>query len=100
MERTSTASINTARWFVAVLAAVNLVRAMLLSVTPGEAWNYDRFVSPAWGEALAHFDLNNHVLNTLLVRISTGYFHLTELSLRLPSLLCGFLYLWVVYRLA
>jgi hypothetical protein len=99
MEPTSTASIKTARCLIAVLAALNLVRAMTLSVTSGEAWNYDRFIQPAWREALFHFDLNNHVLNTLLVRISTKYFHLTELSLRLPSLLCGLLYLWAVYRL-
>ena len=100
MEPTSTASIKTARWFLAALLAVNLYRAMTQSVTPGEAWNYHRFIAPAWAEALARFDVNNHVLNTLLVRISTARFHLTELSLRLPSLLAGGLYLWVVFRMA
>jgi len=100
MEPTSTASIKTARWFLAALLAVNLYRAMTQSVTPGEAWNYHRFIGPAWQEALARFDVNNHVLNTLLVRISTSYFHLTELSLRLPSLLAGVFYLWVVFRMA
>jgi hypothetical protein len=100
MEPTSSASIKTARWFLAALLAVNLFRAMTQSVTPGEAWNYDRFIGPAWTEALAHFDVNNHVLNTLLVRISTSQFHLTELSLRLPSLLAGAFYLWVVFRMA
>ena len=100
MEPTSTASIKTARWFLAALLATSLYRAMTQSVTPGEAWNYDRFIGPTWKEALAHFDVNNHVLNTLLVRISTSQFHLTELSLRLPSLLAGVLYLWVVFRLA
>jgi uncharacterized membrane protein len=100
MEPTSTASIKTARWFLAALLAVNLYRAMTQSVTPGESWNYDRFIGPTWKEALAHFDVNNHVLNTLLVRISTSQFHLTELSLRLPSLLAGAFYLWVVFRMA
>ena len=100
MEPTSTASIKTARWFLAALLAVNLYRAMTQSVTPGEAWNYDRFIGPTWQEALAHFDVNNHVLNTLLVRLSTSQFHLTELSLRLPSLLAGVFYLWVVFRMA
>ena len=100
MEPTSTASIKTARWFLAVLFAVSLYRAMTQSVTPGEAWNYDRFIGPAWHEALASFDVNNHVINTLLVRISTYWFHLTELSLRLPSLLGGVFYLWVVFRMA
>ena len=100
MEPTSTASIRTARWFLAALLAVNLYRAWTQSVTPGEAWNYDRFIGSTWRDALAGFDVNNHVLNTLLVRISTSYFHLTELSLRLPSLLAGVFYLWVVMRLA
>src|ERR1035438_3565950 len=100
MEPTSTASIKTARWFLAALLAVNLYRAMTQSVTPGEAWNYDRFIGPTWTQALAQFDVNNHVLNTLLVRISTSRFHLTELSLRLPSLLAGVFYLWVVFRMA
>src|SRR5664280_91997 len=100
MEPTSTASIKTARWFLAALFATSLYRAMTQSVTPGEAWNYDRFIGPTWKEALAHFDVNNHVLNTLLVRLSTSQFHLTELSLRLPSLLAGVLYLWVVFRMA
>ena len=53
MEPTSTASIKTARWFLAALLAVNLYRAMTQSVTPGEAWNYDRFIGPAWAESLA-----------------------------------------------
>jgi uncharacterized membrane protein len=100
MESTSTASIKTARWILAALLAVNLYRAMTQSVTPGEAWNFDRFIGPTWQESLAHFDVNNHVLNTLLVRISTAQFHLTELSLRLPSLLAGAFYLWVVFRMA
>src|ERR1035437_8030729 len=100
MEPTSTASIKTARWFLAALLAVNLYRAMTQSVTPGEAWNYHRFIAPEWADALAGFDVNNHVLNTLLVRISTARFHLTELSLPLPSLRAGGLYLWVVFRMA
>ena len=89
MERTSTASIKTARWFLAALVAVNLYRAITQSVTPGEAWNYNRFIAPTWLEGFSRFDVNNHVLNTLLVRISTTRFHLTELSLRLPSLFAG-----------
>jgi uncharacterized membrane protein len=100
MEPTSTASIKAARWFLAVLLAVSLYRTMTQPVTPGEAWNYDRFIAPDWTESFSRFDVNNHVLNTLLVRISTARFHLTELSLRLPSLLAGVFYLWVVFRMA
>ena len=100
MERTSTASINVARGLMAALVALNLFRATTLPLTPGEAWNYDRFVAPPWREALSHFDLNNHVLNTMLVRLSTACFPPTPLCMRLPSLLCGLLYFWAVYRLA
>ncbi len=100
MERISTASIKAARWFLVVLVAVNLYRALTQSVTPGEAWNYNRYIAPSWAEAFSRFDINNHVLNTLLVRISSARLHITELVLRLPSLLAGGLYLWVVYRMA
>jgi dolichyl-phosphate-mannose-protein mannosyltransferase len=100
MERTSTASIKVARWFLAALVAVNLYRALTQSVTPGEAWNYNRYIAPPLAEAFSRFDINNHVLNSLLVRISSARLHVTELVLRLPSVLAGVLYLWVVYRLA
>lgn len=100
MEPTSSASIKSARWLLAALFAVNVYRAMTQSVTPGEAWNYDHFIGSSWFDSFAAYDSNNHVLNTLLARISTTGFRLTELSLRLPSLLAGVFYLWVVYRLA
>jgi hypothetical protein len=100
MERTSTTSINLARAGLAGLFVWSVYRAVTQAVTPGEARNYDRFIGPPWNESLARFDGNNHVLNTILVRISTARIHLTEFSLRLPSLIAGGLYLWAVYRLA
>ena len=100
MESTSTASIKLVRAGLAAVFAFSVIRAATQSVTPGEAWNYVEYVAPAWKEALSHYDTNNHVLNTLLVRISTARIHLTEFSLRLPSLLFGALYLLAVYRLA
>src|SRR5215471_6227297 len=104
MEPTSTASTEThvrlARAGMAAVAVWNLARAVTQSVTPGEAWNYDRFIGPGWQESLSRFDSNNHVLNTILIRISTARIHLTEFSLRLPSLLAGVFYLAAVYRLA
>src|SRR4051812_38365848 len=99
MGRTSTVSIRFVLAMFAALCAWNLYRAATCGVTPPEAWNYDRYVGGTWQESLKHYDTNNHVLNTLLVRISTKRFHLTELSLRLPALLCGLLYLWAVFRL-
>src|SRR5262249_13016919 len=83
-----------------VIFAWSVFRAATQSVTPGEAWNYDRFIGPHWNESLGQFDTNNHILNTILVRISTARIHLTEFSLRMPSLLFGALYLWAAYRIS
>jgi hypothetical protein len=100
MEPTSTASTRTARLLLGALLAVSLIRAMTQPVTPGEAWNATRYIVPAWQEALSRFDINNHVLYTLLARISTSIGHLTEFWLRLPALLAGAFYLWAVWRIA
>jgi len=99
MERTSTASIKIVLGMFAALCAWNIYRAATRDVTPSEAWNYDRYIGATWQESLQRYDVNNHVFNTFLVRISTKRFHLTELSLRLPALLCGLLYLWAAWRL-
>src|ERR1051326_9175038 len=100
MERISTGSIRIARIGLIAVFAWSVFRAVTQSVSVGEAWNYDRYIGPHWRESLAQYESNNHFLNTLLVRISTARIHLTEFSLRMPSLLFGALYLWAAYRLA
>jgi hypothetical protein len=100
MERTSTVSIKIARSLCGALGVISLYRAATQSVTPGEAWNYDGFIGPTWTEAFSRFDVNNHVLYSLLAKISTEILHHTELAMRLPSLLAGFIYLWIVFRIA
>ena len=83
MERTSTASTKTALFLLAALFAFSVYRAAVCDVTPPEAWNYDRYIAPSWQESLRQFDVNNHVLNTLLVRISTSALGRKEIALRL-----------------
>ena len=100
MAHTSTASIKAARGLAAGLIALSVYRAVTQSVTPGEAWNYNVYIAPEWTQAFSGFDSNNHFLNTLLVRIVATRLHITELWLRLPSLLCGGLYLAAAWRLA
>ena len=100
MEPTSTASIKVARGLLAGLFALSLYRAVTQAVTPAEAWNYNLYIAPEWTQALTGFDMNNHFLNTLLVRIVATRLHITELWLRLPSLLAGLLYLTAAWRLA
>src|SRR3954454_2660248 len=99
MEQTSTVSIKAALCLLVVLFTLNVYRAATCDVTPSEAWNYDRYVSPSWQESLGQFDLNNHVLNTFLVRISTAALGRKEIVLRLPSLLAGLLFYWAAWRL-
>jgi hypothetical protein len=89
-----------ARALLVALFAVNVYRAATQSCTPDEAATYNRFVGPPLRESLGLMTANNHVLNTLLAIISTSYFHLTDLALRLPSVSGGGLYLWAVYRLS
>lgn len=100
MERSSTASTKFAFCLLALVFAFGVYRAATCDVTPAEAWNYDRYVSPTWQESLQHFDLNNHFLNTLLVRISTSALGRKEIALRLPSLFAGLLYMLAIWRLS
>ena len=99
MQPTSTGLSKLAKIGLVAVFAWSLLRAVTQSVTPGEAGNYDRFIGPSWRESLLEYAPNNHVLNTILVRISTARIHLTEFSLRLPSLLFGILYMWAAYRI-
>jgi len=100
MEPISTASTRLAGGALWALFAANIYRAATQSVTADEAFTYNLFVHPKLKETLHIYDANNHVLNTLLTKVSLSALHLSEFSLRLPSLLFGGLYFWAVYRLA
>ncbi len=100
MGHTSTASTKLAFTLIAALFVVSVFRAATADITPGEAWNYTHYVLPPWHDALLNYDTNNHVLNTLLARISTAALGRKEIALRLPSLLAGLLYAWAAWRLA
>jgi hypothetical protein len=69
-----------------------LARACIQSITIDEADTYLAFVgrnSPSQWEAAA----NNHVLNSLLMRLSTALFGLSHLSMRLPALAGAAIYI-------
>ena len=71
-------------------------RAIVQSVTVDEANTYLRWVEPPndqWGA-----NSNNHILNTLLIRLSVWCFGLSHLSFRGPALLGGLIYIAAVYR--
>jgi hypothetical protein len=76
--------------------AWSVARACLQAVTIDEADTYVALVAPGnlWAASA-----NNHVLNTLLMRVSTAIFGASAFTLRLPALFGAALYLAAVYCL-
>ena len=85
---------------VAFLFAVNVYRAWTQSVTIDEARSYNLFIAEPISRMFAVYDATNHVLQTVLSKISIRVFGLSEFTLRLPTVLGGLLYLVSGYRLS
>ncbi|HWQ55267.1 MAG TPA: glycosyltransferase family 39 protein [Bryobacteraceae bacterium] len=81
------------------LIAVNVYRAATQAITIDEAYTYNTFVERGVADSVKYYDANNHVLHTILVKLSTAVFGVSELTVRLPSVLGGALYLTAVWRL-
>ena len=60
---------------------------------------YRLYIAAPFDNLFTYYDASNHVLQTLLSRISVKLFGLSEFTLRLPSLLGGLLYLMAGWRL-
>lgn len=91
------------RYSAALLAAAgvyHLHRAWSASITTDEAFTANSFVAPPWLDLLTHYDANHHILHSFLCKLSITAFGWNELALRLPSLLGGFVLLYLAYRLA
>src|SRR5438874_9715791 len=82
----------------AILIA-NVYRASTQSVTHDEAVTYESFLAQKQYRIFTRFDANHHLLHTHLCFLTTFLFGASELSMRLPSLCGGVLYLWMCYRL-
>src|ERR1019366_4087805 len=95
-----TASTKVAIAVLAAIFAVEVYQASKQPISAGEAHIYDRFVRPTTRQVLAQELPNRDVLYTLLERRSVGLFHVSPFSVRLPELLFGVLYLWLVWQLA
>lgn len=79
-----------------ILAAVlllNVFRAVTQSLTIDEAFTYNDYVAVDWEQARHHVDPNNHVLNTLLAKVSVGWWGPSEWAIRAPSLTGGAIYM-------
>ena len=84
----------------AFLLTTNIYRAARQSIVSDEAFTYTRHVAVPRFWAFEHYTANNHVLYTVLLKLSTGAFGLSALSLRLPSLVGGLLYFAALFRLS
>jgi hypothetical protein len=73
-----------------VRLAVCCYRAVHQAVTVDEATTYNRFVSGPWNKIFGRYDANNHILSSLLIKITVTFGGLSPFKLRLPSLIAGF----------
>lgn len=87
--------------FVALAAAWlwNAARAVTCAATTDEAFTALDFAGKPWLDMLAYYDANNHVLHTILVKLSLSAFGWNVVSLRLPALAAGLLYSTMIWRL-
>lgn len=88
-----------AAWVVMVVVfAYVAVRAAVVPLAFDESVTafYYIFQGEFW-PGHAHWDANNHILNSLLASVSTRLFGGSELALRLPNVLAALVYLGVSY---
>ncbi len=73
-------------------------RAAHQSIVLDEAYTYNRFLSGSWADIYWTYKTNNHVLYSLLAKASIHLFGLSELALRLPSVIAGFFMIYGAFR--
>ncbi len=90
-------------WFALGRLAFCAYRAVHQSITVDEAFTYNRFINGPWRNLVEDYDANNHILHSILVRLSVHLFGLSEFSVRFPSLISGFFLIlgsfWVLLRI-
>ena len=82
------------------LSVTNIYRAKTQSITCDEAYSYELWTSQPLSRMFVAYDTGNHVVQNMLSKISVAALGLSELTLRLPSLLAGFLYFIAIYRIS
>jgi hypothetical protein len=83
---------------IGVVLLLCLYRAATLSITYDEALTYHLYIDGDW-RLLLDYDPNNHLLHTLLVKLCATTFGPSPLSLRVPAILGGLLYMIAAFRL-
>jgi len=78
--------------------AVCAWRAAHQSITHDEAFSFLYFIDGPWSSLWSPYHAANHVLYSFLAKLSVALFGLSEFTLRLPSVLAGFFFMWGVFR--
>ena len=77
------------------------LRSVFVPITIDEAATFFHYIQPqTWLPGDAHWDANNHILNSGLSIISYRLFGADEWALRVPNFLAGLLYLVMTWKLA
>ena len=84
----------------AILGSVLAWRAYSQAITYDEAFTWLAFVRGPLEEVFTHYSANNHVLFSLLAWVTTHGFGVSELTLRLPSVVAAVGYLAIARSLA
>ena len=81
------------------LFGVCVYRAFTQSFVFDEALTWEHYILGPASAIFHYFDANHHFLNSLLMRVSTSVFGVSEWSMRLPALAGAALYFTACYRL-
>lgn len=76
-------------------------RAAVVAFTYDESWTFNAFAKAEWGRTFWNLDpvANNHILHSLLMKVSWILFGSSEYSLRIPVLIAHFLFLIISSKL-
>lgn len=74
----------------AVRFAVCCYRAAHQAIIIDEATTFNKFVSGPWRKLFGRYDANNHILSSLLIKLTVTLAGVSEFTLRFPSLVAGF----------
>lgn len=87
----------------AIFFSLVVLRALSVPITHDEAYTYLHYVRQSWLGIILYKPPhipNNHILNTLLAKLSVTIFGLSDFNLRLPNVLAAIIYLRYAAQLA
>ena len=94
------------RWERAIAIALALARTALCayraatqSIVHDEAFSFNLFLSHRWRDIYFNYDAANHVLFSLLAKLSMTLFGVSTWAIRLPSVIASFFLMLGVWRL-